>query len=165
MVYNTVVTTILPLLIHALGAYTQSTIHNTSSPTCTSPTGFANTVVFALNALATLNHNIDELFVTTHAVDFAEIPNIALSQAAIASFCLDKCIAYPGNATSKLPCLSFSADMGRPYPPNASDTAVRWYCTIFDAALSPELYQAIDAESYMHAVGVNRVCEGSFRAY
>ena len=165
MVYNKVVTTILPLLIHALGAYTQSTIHDSPLPTCTSPSGFANTVVFAPNALATINHQIDDSFVNTHAVDFAEISNVALSQAAVASFCLDKCIAYPGNATSKLPCLSFSADMGRPYPPNASDTAVRWFCTIFDAVLSPGLYEAIDAESYMHAVGVNRVCEGSFRAY
>ena len=55
--------------------------------------------------------------------------------------------------------------MGRPYPPNASDTTVRWYCTIFDEVLRPELYGLIEVENYMHAVGVNRVCEGSFRAY
>ena len=164
MVYNAVVT-ICSLLIHALGAYTQSTTSDSPSSTCTSPSGFANTVVFAPNALATINHQIDDSFVNTHAVDFTEVLNIAISQAAVASFCLDTCIAYTGNATSNLPCLSFSVDMGKPYPPNASDTAVRWFCTIFDAALSPGLYEAIDAESYMHAVGVNRVCEGTFRAY
>lgn len=164
MVSNAVVT-ISALLLHALGAYTQSTNYTSPLSTCTSPFGFANTVVFAPNALATINHQISESFVNTHAVDFTEILNIAISQAAVASFCLDRCIAYPGNATSDLPCLSFSVDMGEPYPPNASDTALRWFCTTFDAALSPELYEAIDAESYMHAVGVNRVCEGTFRAY
>ncbi len=150
---------------HALGAYAQAITQNSSLPTCTSPSGFANTVVFAPAALATVNHQIDDAFVDTHAVYFTEILNIAIPQAAIASFCLDECIAYTGNSTSDLPCLSFSVDMGEPYPPNASDTAVRWFCTTFDAQLSPELYEAIDAESYMHAVGVNRVCEGTFRAY
>ncbi len=164
MVSNAVVT-IFALLLHALGAHTQSTNYTSPLSTCTSPFGFANTVVFAPNALATINHQIDDSFVNTHAVDFTEILNVAISQAAVASFCLDRCIAYTGNATSDLPCLSFSVDMGEPYPPNASDTAVRWFCTTFDAALSPELYEAIDAESYMHAVGVNRVCEGTFRAY
>ena len=164
MVSNAVVT-ISAFLLHALRAYTQATNYTTPLSTCTSPFGFANTVVFAPNALATINHQISESFVDTHAVDFTEILNIAISQAAVASFCLDRCIAYPGNATSDLPCLSFSVDMGEPYPPNASDTALRWFCTTFDAALSPELYEAINAESYMHAVGVNRVCEGTFRAY
>ena len=164
MVSNVVVT-ISVLLLHTLRAHTQSINSTTPSPTCISPSGFANTVVFAPNALATTNHQISPSFVTTHAIDFTEILNIAISQAAIASFCLDRCIAYPGNATSDLPCLSFSVDMGEPYPPNASDTALRWFCTAFDAPLSPGLYEGIEAESYMHAVGVNRVCGGSFRAY
>ena len=153
------------LFYFALRAYAQAISQNKSLPTCTSPSGFANTVVFAPDALATVNHQIDDAFVYTHAVYFTEILNIAIPQAAIASFCLDVCLTYTGNSTSDLPCLSFSVDMGEPYPPNASDTALRWYCTTFDAPLHPDLYEAIDAESYMHAVGVNRVCEGTFRAY
>ena len=151
--------------LRILTATTQSTYPNTTSPTCTTPTGFANTVVFAPDALASRNHRIETTFEYTHAIYFNELFNTDLPQATIASYCLDQCVAYKGNATSNLPCLSFSVDMGAPYPPNASDTVVRWFCTAFDAPLSPDLYELIDADSYMHAVGVNRVCEGTFRAY
>jgi len=143
-------------------------VHTNSRATnCTSPTGFANTVVFPPDALATTNHKIADSFVNTHYVYYTESPNIAPSQASIASFCLDQCIAYQANATGNVPCLSFNIDMGTIYPPNPNDTAIRWLCTAFDPSLTPELYQALepDVDSYMHAVGVNRVCEGTFRAY
>ncbi|KAL2051044.1 hypothetical protein ABVK25_008638 [Lepraria finkii] len=90
---------------------------NTTAPSCTSPTGFANTMVFAPEALATINYQISGSFEYTHFVYFTEIPNTDLSQANIASFCLDQCIAYQGNSISNLACLSFSADMGAPYHP------------------------------------------------
>ena len=158
----------LPLLLvmslEVLTVSSQSIKSNTTAPTCTSPTGFANTVVFAPDALATVNHQIAGSFEYTHFVYFTEVPNTDLSQATVASFCLDECIAYQGNSSSNLPCLSFSVDMGAPYPPNASDTAVRWYCTAFDVPLSPDLYEAVAVDSFMHAVGVNRICDGTFRA-
>jgi len=121
----------------------------------------------APDALATINHNIADSFVNAHNVYYTEIPNIALSQASIASFCLHQCIAYQANATGNVPCLGFSVDMGTIYPPNPNDTAIRWFCTAFNALLTPELYQALepDVDTYMHLIGVNRVCEGTFRAY
>jgi hypothetical protein len=145
--------------------FTNST--NSSATNCNSPTGFANTVVFAPDALATTNHKIADSFVNTHYVYYTESPNIAPSQASIASFCLDQCIAYQANATGNVPCLGFSVDMGTVYTPNPNDTAIRWFCTAFDALLSPELYQLLepDVYSYMYLIGVNRVCEGTFRAY
>lgn len=155
------------ILIYTLTTSAQSNTTNTTVPTCSSPIGFANTVLFAPDALATVNHQIADYFVNTHAVYYTEIPNTALSQASIASFCLDQCISYQANATGNAPCLSFSVDMGKPYPPDPSDTAIRWFCTAFDQPLTVDLYEAVAAgvESYMHAVGVNRLCEGTFRAY
>lgn len=124
-------------------------------------------ILFAPDALATVNHQIADSFVNAHAVYYTEILNTALSQASIASYCLDQCVSYQGNATGNAPCLSFSVDIGRPYPPDPSDTAVRFFCTAFDELLTVGLYEAVEAgvESYIHTVGVNRICGGVFRAY
>ncbi|MCJ1461278.1 hypothetical protein MMC28_011660 [Mycoblastus sanguinarius] len=160
------------LFIYSFSTKAQSNTTNTNTttpatPPCLSPTGFANTVVFTPDPLATVGHEIADSFVNAHYIYYTDIPNIALSQASIASFCLDQCVAYQANATGNAPCLSFSVDMGRQYPPVANDTEIRWYCTAFDAPLTADLYGALEAgvESYMHVVGVNRMCEGMFRAY
>lgn len=110
---------------------------------------------------------IADSFVNAHYVYYTEIANTALFQASIASFCLDQCIASKANATGNVPCLSINIHLGTIYPSNPNDTAIRWLCTAFDAPSTPELYQPLepDVDSYMHPAGVNRVCEGTFRAY
>lgn len=158
---------------------------NTSNPyLCPSPTGFANSIVRApLPSSPTLS--LTNSFLFEHILFFYTDTNIAISEAAFASFCLDQCIAYQpdpkakplptegslppsyvGNKTG--PCLSFTVDMGKPFPPNTNDTALRWYCEAFDKYLAEDLsdYETFDSPgSFMHALGVNRACGGGYRAF
>lgn len=133
---------------------------NTTEP-CASPTGFANKVVPVPDALTDKHFYPSDQFNSTHGLfGFTDL-NIDLPEAVVTSFCLDKCIAFPG-------CVSIFVNQGRPYPPGASgdDTAPRWYCAAFDAPLSADVYRVIDApESFLYGLGVNRVCEGTYRAY
>ena len=140
--------------------------YNTTKPSCTTPARFANTIVPAIGPLATSKHSVALAFELAHTVFFTDNLNTSIPQAIIATSCLDQCVAYqPPNATAG-PCLGFEVDLGKPYPPNASDTASRWFCTAYDRYLTPEDYVAVDAPgSYVGLVGVNRVCEGTFRAY
>lgn len=61
--------------------------------------------------------------------------------------------------------------MGKPFPPNPDDTALRWYCEAFDTYLAEDLsdFEPVDAEgSFMHALAVNRDCGegmGGYRAF
>ena len=57
--------------------------------------------------------------------------------------------------------------MGKLYPPDPKDTALRWYCTAFNEFLTESLFEAVQegVQSYMHAVAVNRVCGAGFRAF
>lgn len=54
-------------------------------------------------------------------------------------------------------------DMARPYPPVANDTGIEWFRSAFDALPTPDVYEAVDLvmRSCMHAVGINRLCEGT----
>ena len=175
------------LFLLSFGSSAQySNSSNTSAPTpCPSPTGFANTIIRApLPSSPTFQ--LKDSFLFPHLLFYYTDTNIALSEAAFASFCLDQCIAYQPNAnavdlstmTDNLPpsyvsnqtgpCLSFTVDMGMPYPPNPNDTALRWYCEAFDQYLAEDLsdYEPVDAPgSYMHALGVNRACGSGYRAY
>ena len=154
----------------AIVAYSHSTLaqafSNTTKPSCTTPASSANTIVPAIGPLATSKHSVALSFELAHTVFFTDNLNTTIPQAIIASSCLKQCVAYqPLNATTG-PCLSFEVDLGKPYPPNANDTASRWFCTAYDQYLTPEDYVAVDAPgSYIGLVGVNRVCEGTFRAY
>ncbi len=139
----------------------------TASPTCASPTGFANTVVPAPRALATSNFEVAPAFADVHSLFVLTDTNVALSEASIASFCLDECIAYQPNGTTG-PCLSFNVNLGRPVPPTGDGGPERWYCSGFDAYLADDAsdYAPVDVEgSYMFGLGVNRVCNGTYRAY
>lgn len=58
--------------------------------------------------------------------------------------------------------------MGKPYPPNPSDTATRWYCEGFGEYFEEDEsdFVPVDAPgSYMYGLGVNRACGGDYRAY
>ncbi len=162
---KSVPTLLLAIAITSLSPFTQAS-YNKTAPSCVTPAAFANTVVPAIGPLATSKHSVALSFELANTILFTANLNITIPQAVIATSCLDLCVAYqPPNATTG-PCLSFEVDLGKPYPPNASDTAMRWFCTAYDRYLTLEDYVAVDAPgSYIGLVGVNRVCGGTFRAY
>lgn len=134
---------------------------------CTSPTGFANKVVRASDDLANANFYPDMEFDTAHSLFEIVDLNIDLPEAVIARFCLDKCMTYSSTGGNRT-CLSIFVDQGTPYPPGrlGNDTAPRWFCAGFDAPLYTELYRKIDSpDNFKYGLGVNRVCEGVYRAY
>lgn len=137
---------------------------STTTENCTSPTVFGNKVVPAPQALANEHFTPSPTFNATHSLFIATDLNIDLPEAVIARYCLDKCITYGGTRT----CRSVFVNQGKPFPPGSmgSDTAPRWYCAGYDAPLSADVYQKIDApESYMYGLGINRACSGTYRAY
>ena len=146
--------------------YPQNTT-TTGTPTCASPTGLANSVVPAPRALATANFQVVPAFANANTVFKLQNLDIALSEASIATTCLDQCVAFKANST-KGPCLSFTVNLGKPIPPTGNGGPTQWFCTGFDKYLANDGsdYVAVDvAGSYMHSVGVNRVCNGTYRAY
>ena len=144
--------------------YPTSTHANATAPTCTKPTSFANTVVPAPDALATTNFNIASPFIDAYQLFEIIDNNTALAEATIATFCLDQCITYQ-LATGKA-CLSFFVNIGKPDPPVPGFNADLWYCKGYSAPLSQDTYVPVDTTvSYRYGLGVNRVCEGTYRAY
>lgn len=144
---------------------TASSPASTTTQTCASPTGFGNQVVPAPDYLANAHFTPSPEFNATHSLFILTDLNIDLPEAVFASFCLDKCFEY-GSGTRT--CRSIFVNEGKPYPPGVmgSDTAPRWYCVAYDAPLSASVYRIIDApESYLHGLGINRVCDESYRAY
>ena len=157
------------------------TFSNTTE-TCASPTGFGNKVVRVPDSLADEHFYPDvDNFDARHALFQITDLNIDLPEAVVTSFCLDKCIAFP---SSPRPCHSIFVNQGKPFalrdgdppppppgsnpppPPSGSDTAPRWYCDGFDVPLTAAVYRIIDApESYLYGLGVNRVCNETYRAY
>ena len=138
-----------------------------STPTCTSPTGFANSVVPAPRALATSEFEVKPSFSDAHTVFQKRTLDITLSEASIATSCLDECVAYKANSTTG-PCLSFNVNLGKPIPPTGNGGPTQWFCSGFDEYLASDGsdYEAVDvAGSYMYSLGVNRVCNGTYRAY
>ncbi|KAL9075761.1 MAG: hypothetical protein Q9161_001513 [Pseudevernia consocians] len=136
----------------------RNTTATTATPTCASPTGFANTVVPAPRALATANFQVAPAFTDAHTVFVITDTNVAVSEASIASFCLDECIAYKSNSTAG-PCLSFNVNLGRPIPPTGNGGPEQWYCSGYDAYLADDGsdYVPVEVEgSYMFGLGVNR---------
>ncbi|MCJ1422649.1 hypothetical protein MMC29_000529 [Sticta canariensis] len=139
---------------------------STTNETCTSPTGSTNKFVRTPERLANTNFYLSDNFSTAHTLFEIVDPNIDLPETVIARFCLEKCIAYrPSGGHGS--CLSIFIDQGRPYPPGrlGNDTALRWFCGGFDAPLSGDDYTAVDAsDSFLYGLGVNRVCNGTYRA-
>ncbi|KAI4101086.1 MAG: hypothetical protein LQ339_005209 [Xanthoria mediterranea] len=171
---------LLPLLITLLSTVASSATLSPSylpqpsitpttvSPSCTTPTGFSNQVVPIPNPLATPSYEVDPAFAAQHIIFLFGELNGLFSRATIGTFCLEQCISYkpPANATNGGPCLSFNVNIGRPIPVEANGDAPRWYCSGFDAFLSPEVFVKRDVPgSFLHSQSVNRTCEGTFRAY
>ena len=160
-------------------------IPSTNSSLCPTPAGFANNMIRApLSSSPELMLKLP--FLLDHILFFYTDQNTALSEAAVASFCLDQCIGYQPNPSAGPlptdapvfpasyvgnkpgPCLSFTVDMGKPYPPNPKDTAMRWYCEAFDHYLAEDLsdFEPVNTTgSYMQALAVNRACSGIYRAF
>lgn len=172
-------------LVQVISTHSSSPSNSSTSSACIAPTGFANIIIRApLPSSPTLQ--IEPSFFSQHLLFYYTDQNTALSQAAFASFCLDQCIAYQPNhnpanlstgpggllpasyVTSRPgPCLSFTVDVGKPYPPNPNDTAPRWFCEAYDTFFAQDLsdYVPVDAPgSFMYSLGVNRAC-GGIRAY
>lgn len=151
----------------AIPSPTSRSIFSTTSETCTSPTGFANKFVRTPESLINTHFYPSDNFTNAHTLFEISDPNVDLPEAVIASFCLDKCVAYrPSGGHGN--CLSIFIDQGRPYPPGrlGNDTALRWFCGGFDAPLSGDDYTAIDtSDSFLYGLGVNRVCNGTYRAF
>lgn len=162
---------------------TQVFASTSATSSCSSPTGFDNIIVRAPTPSSPKLQLKDD-FLFKHILFFYTDQNTALSEAAFASFCLDQCIAYqpdpnatdvsnippvlpPYFVTNRTgPCLSFTVDMGKPFPPNPKDTAPRWYCEAFDQYLTTDDFVPIDAPgSFMYGLGVNRACEGGYRVF
>ena len=140
----------------------------TPTPTCASPFGFANTVVPAPRALATAEFEIAPAFTAAHSLFLSITDDTTLSEAVIATACLDRCIAYRANNSTTGPCLSFFVNIGMPIPPTGNGGPARWFCDGYDASLAEDGsdYVPVGVEgSYMHGLGVNRVCNGTYRAY
>lgn len=78
--------------------------------TCASPSGFANTVVPAPRAIAS-SFEIVPAFTAVHTLFLIDALDARFSEAVVASFCLDECIAYQSNSTTG-PCLSFNVNLG-----------------------------------------------------
>ena len=151
----------------AIPSPTSRSISSTTSETCTSPTGFANKFVRTPERLFNTNFYPSDNFSAAHSLFEIVDDNADLPEAVIARLCLDKCIDYrPSGGQGN--CLSIFIDQGRPYPPGrlGNDTALRWFCGAFDAPLSGDDYTAVDtSDSFLYGLGVNRVCNGTYRAF
>ena len=142
-------------------------VTTTTTSGCASPTGFANTVIPAPSALARSNFQIAPAFVAAHQVIEFRTVDITVSEASIATECLDRCVAYKGNSTTG-PCLSFNVNLGRPIPPTGSGGPLQYFCSGFDAYLSNDGSDFVPVDvagSYQFGLDVNRVCSGTYRAY
>ena len=146
-------------------SYPTATANATAS--YTTLTGFANSVVPAPPALASDKFQIAPSFASAHILFIIDNLGDRLSEAAVASFCLDQCIAYHPNSTTG-PCWSFNVNLGKPVPPTGNGGPEQWVCSGFDAYLAEDGsdYEAVDTPgSFMYGLGVNRVCGGTYRAY
>ena len=184
-------TFICVLLLALLSGFRTSFANSVSAPTypdpspCPHPTRFANTLIRAPTPSAPKLAVKDE-FLQEQILFYYTDQNIFLSEAAFASFCLDQCISYqpdpkgtglfpppavlpPYYVTNKTgPCLSYTVDMGKPYPPNPKDTAERWYCEGFGKWFAEDLsdFSPNDSpDSYMHGLAVNRDCGAGYRMF
>ena len=139
----------------------------TTTSACPTPTGFANTVIPAPSALARSNFAVAPAFAAAHQVIEFRTVDITVSEASIATECLNRCVAYKPNSTTG-PCLSFNVNLGRPIPPTGNGGPFQYFCSGFDAYLANDGSDFVPVEvagSYEFGLDVNRVCNGTYRAY
>ena len=142
-------------------------VTTTTTSACPSPTGFANTVIPAPSGLARSNFAVAPAFAAAHQVIEFRTVDITVSEASIAIECLDRCVAYKANSTTG-PCLSFNVNLGRPIPPTGNGGPLQYFCSGFDAYLANDGSDFVPVEvagSYQFGLDVNRVCNGTYRAY
>lgn len=151
----------------ALSAYLSnaapSVTETTTTPTCTKPTGLANTFVPAPPAINP-SFRFKPAFADAHTLFLIDNLSTSFSEASIGTLCLETCVAYQANGTTG-PCLSFNVNYGKPV--NGTGPA-QFYCTGFDAFVArdgSDIERVDIPGSYMFPINVNRVCSGSYRAY
>ena len=115
---------------NAQPAIPASTVPNTT-PTCTQPTGLANTYVPA-PAFLGRSYQIKPAFDLAHRLFSIDNLPATLSEATVAIYCLEQCITY--QTATKGPCLSFNVNYGKPVPPNNGPP--QFYCTCYDAPVA-----------------------------
>ena len=157
---------ILCMFLGSVGNAASQTKRDSTTPTCTQPTGLANTFVPA-PLPSDISYKIAPSFVAALSVFvFNDLPG-SFSEASIATFCFEQCVAFQPNAT-RGQCLSFNVNYGSPVPPTGDGGPARFYCTGFDALVATDGsdFQAVDVPgSFLYPISVNRVCNGSYRAY
>ena len=146
-------------------AQSPSTANSTTTPTSTQ-LGLANTLVPAPASLGP-SFQIKPSFNAAHEVfQFENLPG-TLSEASVATFCLEQCVVYQPNAT-RGPCLSFNVNLGRPVPPTGNGGPTQFFCSGFDAPIASDGsdYQIVTIPgAYLYPISVNRVRNGTFRAF
>ena len=140
--------------------------NSTTTPTCTRPTGLANTLVPAPPSLGP-SFQVKPSFAAAHSVFlFDELP-ASFSEASIATFCFEQCLVYQPNAT-RGPCLSFNVNLGKPVPPTGNGGPTQYFCSGFDAYIAGDGSDLVAVDipgSYLYPIAINRVCNGTYRAY
>lgn len=152
-------------------------------PNCTHPQGFSNTIVPLPPKFAADGHfqiprrynDAHELFLTTNT-------DLSLSEATIATSCLEECFAYSSSSSFSSgsgggrKCKSIFVNYGKSvpaenggggFPPGSDLDEVKWWCHGYDVFLSEGDFVGVDEEeSYKKGVVVNRACEKlGFRAF
>ncbi|KAL8995678.1 MAG: hypothetical protein Q9169_004648 [Polycauliona sp. 2 TL-2023] len=130
-------------------------LNTTTTSSCANPTGFANRALTLPSPLSLPSYSVAPSFITQHLLFLIPTLNGFFSRAAVATFCIEQCIAYrrpptlpttaPGQGGNGSVCLSFNINFGAPIPsvagsedPEGMAGAPRWYCTGFDAYLGVE---------------------------
>jgi hypothetical protein len=137
-------------LIVVIISLTQSLCTLARSPTA-SCYGFANTAVSVPQSNTNTTQRLLPI-VNGHTLFYDSQNTTFPSQAALATYCLEKCVAYQGNP----PCLSVGLRM----------SATGSFCTAFAVELGAgDFIPVVDDGTEQYGLGVNRVCGGTFRAY
>ncbi|KAL6721665.1 hypothetical protein ACLMJK_000769 [Lecanora helva] len=149
-------------------AHAQPTLSsNSTTPTCTQPTGLANTYVpVPASASLGVNFQIKPSFDQAHRLFDINDLSASFSEAAVATLCFETCVAYQND--TKGPCLSFNVNYGVNVPPTGKGGPPYFYCTGYDypvASDGSDYVSRPDApESFLYPISVNRRSEGGVPA-
>ena len=159
------------LLLVAMFSASCSNAQSPSNTNCTTtPTGtqlgLANTRVPVPASLGPM-FQIKPSFNAAHQVlQFQNFP-ATLSEASVATFCLEQCVVYQPNAT-RGPCLSFNVNLGKPVPPTGNGGPTQFFCSGFDAPIANDGsdFQTVTSPgSYQYPDSANRNRNATFRAF
>lgn len=145
-------------------------------PNCTHPQGFTNTIVPLPPKFAAGGHfKLPGPYNEAHQLIITTNPDLSLSEASIATSCLEECVAYSSDGKK---CKSIFVNYGKSvpaqfdgavFPPGSDPDEVKWWCHGYDVFLSEEVFVDVGIggeEAYKKGVVANRGCENvGFRAF